>query len=772
MTTQKTLATLEFTSVRDLLAERTSFAPGRERALALEPETDLASAERLQDETAAAKALVRATPSAGLRGAQDIRDGLRRADLGGILDPAQLLAIATTVRAAQALFAEIHGSPPLAGRARFARPPATVADGVEHAISGTGEVLDRASVALASARSELRAAQAGLQRRLDGLLRSDLARYLQDPIVTQRGGRYVVPVKSEYRGAVKGIVHDSSASGATVFIEPLEVLEANNRLREAELAEQQEVQRVLDGLSRTVERASGDLHATLEALAALDLILAKAQLGESLDCERPALNDQGRLDLIAARHPLLIETGTPVVPIDVRLGTDFRVLVITGPNTGGKTVTLKTLGLLTLMGAAGLQIPAERGSAVPVVKRVFADIGDEQSIAQSLSTFSSHMRNVVGTLAEAEAGDLALLDEVGAGTDPDEGAALAMAILETLLARGVLVAASTHYPELKAFGLNTPGVTNASVEFDAETLRPTYRVHVGLPGASNAFAIAGRLGLASEVLGKAETHLSELHRSLERTLREAERQRTELASSLEEARVAVADATRVMTAAEREAEKVREQARDALKRARTEADELILQARRALRQAESARDEAAKRNLVDDARAALHAAEASREAAAPEPVRPTVLYEIEVGSPVLVDGVSEPGTLLSLDDRGVAEVASGALRLRVPRSALRPAPRQAEPIRSTRTVVQGAAQNIPLQLDLRGARAEEALAELDRYLNNAAVAGYDRVRVVHGKGTGALRNAVREALSSHPLVREQAPAAANEGGDGATIVTL
>ena len=771
MTSEKTLATLEFTTVRGLLADRTSFAPGQERALALAPEADLAAAERLQDETAAAKALVRAKPATGLRGAQDIRDPLRRADLGGVLDPAQLLAIGATIRAAQALFGDIHAYPPLAARARFARPPTAVADGIEHAIGGTGEVLDRASAALSTARAELRSAQAGLQRRLDGLLRSDLARYLQDPIVTQRAGRYVVPVKSEYRGAVKGIVHDQSASGATVFIEPLEVLEANNRVREAELAEQQEVQRILDGLSRTVERASEDLHATLEALAGLDVIFAKAQLADAQGCERPALNREGRLDLIAARHPLLIERGTPVVPIDVRLGTDFRVLVITGPNTGGKTVTLKTIGLLTLMAAAGLQVPAERGSAVPIVRRIFADIGDEQSIAQSLSTFSSHLRNVVATLAEAEAGDLALLDEVGAGTDPDEGAALAMAVLETLLDRGVLVSASTHYPELKAFALNTPGVTNASVEFDNETLRPTYRVHVGLPGASNAFAIASRLGLDQDVLSRAETHLSELHRSLERTLREAQRQRTELAASLEEARVAAVDATTIMSQAEREAERVREQAREALKRAKTEADELILQARRALRQAETARDQAADRNLVDDARTALDAAEASRDAATP-PAPPAILHEIAIGSPVQVAGVSEPGTLLGIDEKGIAEVASGALRLRVARELLRPATRVDAPIRSTRMVVHGAAGNVPLQLDLRGARAEEALAELDRYLNNAAVAGYDRVRVIHGKGTGALRNAVRETLASHPLVRDQSPAPANEGGDGATIVTL
>ncbi len=731
MTSEKTLVTLEFTTVRTLLADRTAFAPGRERALALVPESTLAGAERLQDETEAARQLMRAIPSAGLRGAQDIRDPLRRADLGGVLDPDQLLAIAQTIRAAQALFDDVRAYPPLAARARFARPPAGLADAIEHAIGAAGEVLDRASAALATARSELRSAQNRLQQRLDGLLRSDLARYLQDPIVTQRGGRYVIPVKAEYRSVVKGIVHDQSASGATVFIEPLEVLEANNRVREAELAEQLEVQRILDGLSRSVERAGEDLHATIEALASLDVVLAKAHFAEAFDAERPVLDGAGRLDLVGARHPLLVESGVPVVPIDVRLGSDFRVLVITGPNTGGKTVTLKTIGLLTLMGASGLQVPAERGSALPVVRRVFADIGDEQSIAQSLSTFSSHLRNVVATLAEAEPGDLALLDEVGAGTDPDEGAALAMAVLETLLARGVLTAASTHYPELKA----------------------------------------SRLGLSADVLERAGTHLSELHRSLERTLREAERKRTELAASLEEARVAAVDAAQAGAAAEREAAAVRDRAAEALRRARNEADELLLQARRALRQAEQARDEAAKRNLVDDARTALREAETARAVAAPA-APPPRLHEVALGSPVLVDGVSEPGLLLAIDEKGIAEVASGALRLRVPRESLRPAPRSEEPLRSTRPTVRAGTSSVPLQLDLRGARAEEALEVLDRYLNDAAVAGYDRVRIVHGKGTGALRTAVRDALAAHPLVQEHAAASAQEGGDGATIVRL
>jgi DNA mismatch repair protein MutS2 len=465
-----------------------------------------------------------------------------------------------------------------------------------------------------------------------------------------------------------------------------------------------------------------------------------------------------------------VEQGS-VVGVDIQLGGEFRVLVVTGPNTGGKTVTLKTIGLLTAMAACGLAIPADRGR-VPVVRRIFADIGDEQSIAQSLSTFSSHLRNVVATLADAERGDLALLDEVGAGTDPDEGAALAMAVLETLLERGVLVAATTHYPELKAFALNTPGVRNASMEFDSNTLRPTFRLRIGLPGASNAFAIAERLGLDRRVLERADAHLSELHRTLERTLLEAERQRTELDSALEEVRISAADAAETTATAQREADRVRDEAQRALRRARAEADELLLQSRRALRQAEEARDRAAKRNLVDEARAALAEAETTR-AASSTPTAAPVTVPIAVGSPVHIEGVAEAGTLLAIDDRGMADVAAGALRLRVPATQLRPAPGSGEPpIRSDRPVIQGSASSVPLQLDIRGARADEALAVLDRYLNDAAVAGIGRLRIIHGKGTGALRTAIRAALNGHPLVRAHEPAGLSEGGDGATIVTL
>ncbi|MDE3193226.1 MAG: endonuclease MutS2 [Chloroflexota bacterium] len=774
MTSERTLRVLELTAVREIAAESTSFQPGRELAEAMTPVTDIGDAERLQDETAAARDLVRAVPSAGLRGARDIRESVRRSRLGGVLDPVQLYAVAATIRAAEALFAQIRTYPPLAARARFARPPLEVAQAIEHAVSAEGEVLDRASVALASARMELRAALARLQQRVDGLLHSSsLGKMLQEPIVTQRGGRYVVPVKAEFAGAVKGIVHDRSASGATVFIEPLDILDANNRLREAELAEKAEVERVLAEQSRRVEAAATELDALVAALAALDLILARAHFAETFECARPRLTADGTIDLIRARHPLLVrQLGDAVVPIDVRLGGGTKALVVTGPNTGGKTVTLRTIGLLTLMAACGLPVPAAPGSALPVVRSVFADIGDEQSIQQSLSTFSSHLRNIVGTLGEAEEGDLALLDEIGAGTDPDEGAALAMAVLETLLERGTLVAATTHYPELKAFALNTPGVQNASVEFDPVTLRPTYRVHLGLPGASNAFAIASRLGLAPAVLERAEAHLSELHRSLERTLREAERARTELAEGLEAAKVTAREAERALEEARREADRIRDEARERLRRARMEAEDVLLQARRAIRQAEEARDRASRRDLVEDARAALADAEAARERIAPAPApRPTA--PIAVGSSVLVEGLSEPGTLVSIDERGLAEVAAGALRLRVPARELREAPvPEAAPVRSARADVRGSAADVPLQLDIRGARAEEAIAAVDRYLNDAAVAGYERVRIVHGKGTGALRAAVRTALAQHPLVRDVATAGRSEGGDGATIVTL
>lgn len=769
MTDAETQRRLELPKIRALLAERTSFAPSRELADALAPTTDLAEAQRLQDETEAARRALRDKPSVGIGGARDIRDAVRRAALGGMLEPRQLLEVADTVRAADRLFRAIDDPryATLHARARFARPPLEVADAVEHAIAPTAEVLDRASVTLATLRAELRAAQQRLEQRIEAIVRSpEMLRVLQEPIVTQRNGRYVIPVKADFRGQVKGVVHDQSASGQTLFIEPLEILDLGNRVREIGLAEQREVERILTELSGRVARAADDLTAVLNALAAIDLILAKALLAEALEAARPQLVADGVVDLVDARHPLL--PAETVVPISIRIGGDYRALVITGPNTGGKTVSLKTTGLLALMAACGLQLPASERSRVPVFRRVFADIGDEQSIAQSLSTFSSHMRNVVAALREARAGDLVLLDEIGAGTDPDEGAALAMAILSALLRRDALVAATTHYPELKAFALGTAGVRNANVEFDAETLQPTYRLRIGLPGASQAFAIAARLGLDAAVRGEAEQHLSELHRSLETTLREAERQRLVLAEAQERLAAELERAQEERRAAEVERRRTLAEARAELERAGQQAEELVLQARRALRAAESAFAQASRKSLVEEARDALAAAEATAESAAPPPL---AAGEIAPGEEVLVGAATEPGRLVRIDERGMAEVEAGSARLRVPVSDLRPAPkRERAPLAPRATLP--ASRDVPLQLDLRGARAEEALEVLDRYLNDAALAGYGRVRIVHGKGTGALRSAVRRHLAGHPLARAVRSAPASEGGEGATVVEL
>jgi DNA mismatch repair protein MutS2 len=770
MTDADTLRRLEYPRVRELLAERTAFEPSRELADALVPATDEREAERLQDETAAARLALRNMPSLSIAGARDIRAHVRRAALGGSLDPRELLEIADTIRAAIALFAALDDPryAALAGRARFVRPPRAVAELIEHAIGPTAEVLDRASATLATLRNDLRAAQARLQQRLDQILRSpELAPFLQEAIVTQRNGRYVVPIRAQARSQVRGVVHDQSASGQTLFVEPLEILDLGNRVREIALAEQQEVERILLEISSHVAREAEELDRTIDAVAYIDLVLAKAHLAEGMDAARPHLAAEPLIDLIDARHPLL---GDDVVPISVAIGDGYRALVVTGPNTGGKTVTLKTTGLLALMAAAGLQLPASERSRVPVFRRVFADIGDEQSIQQSLSTFSSHLRNVVTTLKDARAGDLVLLDEIGAGTDPDEGAALAMAVLSTLLRREVLVAATTHYPELKAFALTTPGARNASVEFDTATLRPTYRLRIGLPGASQAFAIAERLGLDRAVLDEAEGHLSELHRTLERTLREAEAERHGLALERER----LADTARA-AAGERERGEVErrrmlEDARAELERARREADEIVLQARRALRAAEEARQQSIRRNLVEEARAALDAAERERERDVP--TAPIALGEIEPGADVFVGSSTEPARLIRIDERGIAEVEAGSARMRVPAEELRPAPRRTTPTLPEAPPRLRSLGDVPAQLDLRGARAEEALEVLDRYLNDASLAGLTRARVVHGKGTGALRAAVREHLTGHPLVKSSRAAPANEGGDGATIVEL
>ncbi|HEX9549607.1 MAG TPA: hypothetical protein VF971_00790, partial [Candidatus Limnocylindrales bacterium] len=513
----RSIALLEFPLVRERLAGHTSFPPSRRLADALIPEADAVLVARGLDETDQARALLEERPGVGIGSAHDIGPWIERAARGGRLDPAHFLEVAETLEGATRLHAAVSEDrrPLLRELSRDLHGLPAIRSTLARSFDPVGELLDTASPRLGSLRAAVRIAYDRLRRRLDSLVGSELAGALQEPIVTLRNGRYVVPVRAEAKTRVKGIVHDSSGSGQTLFVEPLVVVELGNAWREAQLAEEEEVGRILDELSALVAAHAGPLRETLGALARFDLWAAKAQLAADLDGVRAETADRPEVTLLSARHPGL--TGR-VVPIDIRLGDGFSALVVTGPNTGGKTVTLRTLGLLALMHQAGLHIPAAAGSRLPVFRDVFADIGDEQSIAQSLSTFSGHLRSIIRIVDAAGPGTLVLLDELGAGTDPTEGSALAQALLDHFIRAGALIAATTHYAELKAYAHTTPGASNAAVEFDLETLSPTYRLTIGLPGGSQAFAIAERLGLAAAIVADARSRLTESQRAFEATL--------------------------------------------------------------------------------------------------------------------------------------------------------------------------------------------------------------------------------------------------------------
>ncbi len=796
-----TLRALEFSAIVERLAARTAFAPSRELAEAMLPMSHARHVALLQEQTDEAARLLDEQAQATVGGARDVRGALERARRGGRLAAAELLEIADTLRATSGFAARLASwrGPHLGEVRDLLEDAPALRERIERSVDEAGEVLDTASTDLAAIRKRMRTAQDRVRERLNAMLRStDLASAIGEAIVTVRAGRYVIPVRAEAKGRVKGIVHDQSASGATLFVEPLGVVELNNTWTQAALDEQREVERVLEALSRGVEAQAEALTASLQALARADLWMARARLGAELDGVRPAVSADA-LELLSARHPLL---GPGAVPIDLRLGDRFgyRAMVITGPNTGGKTVSLKTLGLLALMHQAGLRVPAADGARLPVFERVMADIGDEQSIAQSLSTFSSHLRNVVRFVESAGEGALVLLDEIGAGTDPTEGSALAMAIVERLLAAGATVAATTHYAELKTFATDHPNVTNASVEFDVATLRPTYRLTIGLPGKSQAFAIAERLGLPQEVLADAQQRLSAEHLSMEETLAAIQRAEVARGEELEEAR---GDRQR--------AREERERARAGIARARREAAQILADARHAAddllgrteREVADLRREMHRLENVTRGRrrgpgeAGLEVLEqraAAARAAADEAIAPR-----SPGSEARADGDTPMGegaevqprvglwgrsrTLgstgriversgktgrLTLETEGARLVLPADDVEVVPEPISGPPPRDAEADEMRRR----AAARVTPTLDLHGERVAAALERVDEYLNDALLAGMDSVAIIHGAGTGALRRAVREHLTQHPRVRGARPGRREEGGDGATIVEL
>ena len=790
------LRVLEFDKVLARLAGLTSFSGGHDLALALRPAAAYPDALERQETLAEAMHFQEMRTPLSLAEAVDVRPALEKAALDGQLDGQELLAVAATQRAAQRarnaltrLAVSLLRLGALGGRLMDGQH---VIDEIGGALDQRGDVVDGASPALGVIRRDIKSAHDRLQQRLQEFLISQAGKLAaQESIVTLRDGRYVVPIKADFRGEVRGIVHDVSSSGATLFIEPLAVVDLANRWREMQIEEQREVDRILRRLSATVGEHADEIRTNVECLAELDLVLASAKLADeltppgmtvlpSVDVDEPAadwlVDAPAVLDLKEARHPLL---GSPV-PITLSVGGDNRVLLITGPNTGGKTVALKTVGLLCLMAQAGLPVPAAPGSRLPVFEEVLADIGDEQSIEQSLSTFSGHLHNVIALLERASPKALVLLDELAAGTDPSEGAALARALLQDLLQRGASTVATTHHGELKLFAHAEPGVVNAAVEFDSATLAPTYRIIMGVPGRSNALAIAARLGLPESILKAAQESLapeeavldsllSDLHAEreaavLERRAGEQARRRAEQARGQIEERLEGIDEERAqrLDAAALALEEEVESAREALARAQRAAQrQPAMTAPEAVTEARTAIDEAA-----GTAKRLRRRSRRRRGGLNPE--------QIVAGTEVWLQGIPMAAEALSSPDaRGEVDVTFGGLRARVGIGQIvRVEKVAAVPIEQRSVSLPRAPDWAPQEIEVRGQTLDEALPSVEKFLDDGFRAGLPRLRVVHGKGTGKMRNAVRQLLSKHPLVKGFVFAEPRDGGEGVTVVDM
>ena len=790
---------LEFDKIRARVAKHSAFSVSADLAHALTPATAPDEIARRQGETTEAHTLLDQNSEISVGSAHDLRPLTKSARIGALLQPVDLLDIRQTLLAARTLRRSLArlGAlyPRLAERAApLAELPAVV-DAIARAINDRAEVADSASDALARIRHDLNAQRARLMDKLQRLIgASSSAKIIQEPIITERDGRYVIPIRAEAKGKIPGIVHDTSASGATLFIEPIAVVEMGNRVRELERAEAREVERILRELTARVADHADQIDATVEILAEIDLAFAKARYSAEIRGVAPviasshdsstalrsaqdALLAMTPLQLLDARHPLL--DPETVIPISVRLGGEFLILIITGPNTGGKTVTLKTVGLLALMAQSGLHIPARAGSRLPIFSGIYADIGDEQSIEQSLSTFSSHLKNIVEILREADARSLVLLDELGAGTDPVEGSALARAILTHLLARKTPALVATHYAELKAFAHATPGVQNASVEFNVETLSPTYHLTIGLPGQSNAFAIASRLGLDGKIIEQARGGLSRSDVELETMLAQIKRTQQDAASAQAHAEIAQREAEQRAADARRELAKIEAAREEILLRAHEEAQAEIQLAREELnRLRQEWRAVSVTRAFVENEQTKLDElaeqlpAPAKPQAVLSSPV-PVAPGEVQMGDHVWVARLGQIGQVIALDASG-ADVQVGSFRVHVKPDELgeKVAASESPHEKIVSTVALPDAESPGIEVSLRGMRADDALDKLEKYLDRAYLASLPYVRVVHGKGTGTLRKLARDLLRAHPLVASIREAEPHEGGDGVTVVKL
>ncbi len=779
---ERNLRVLEYPKILERLAALCVSESGRARALSLAPSSDAASVRALLDETEEANTVRAYTGGSPMAYFADVSGYLKVAEAGGTLSMKALLDVAELMRASRsvrgALVTDRENTPRLLDMGSRLATNRSLEEEIFNAILSEDEIADRASPELYDIRRHIRQIGDKMRDKLNGMAKSaTMGKYLQDTIVTMRNGRYVVPVKAECRQFVPGLVHDQSSSGSTLYIEPMAVVEAGNELKQWAVKEGHEIERILSALSGMIAPDAPLFTSNIGILSDLDVIFAKAQLGRDMNAVTPRLNEGRRINLIKARHPMI--DPQKVVPISLNIGGVFRQLIVTGPNTGGKTVTLKTVGLLTLMAQSGMPIPASPGSEVAIFDEVFADIGDEQSIEQSLSTFSSHMTNIVTILKNVTPNSLALFDELGAGTDPTEGAALAMSILTELLKRGVTVLATTHYAELKAFALSTIGVENASVEFDIQTLRPTYRLSIGVPGKSNAFEISRKLGLPDRLIDDANERLSKDQIKFEDVIANAEYHRQIAEKERELAEEAHIETQKLKNEAEklqRELEnqrqefikKAKEEARRIVHRAQNESEQVIAELKRArkgdigVKEHELANMRQTLQKALDESTDSI--ARPVREGSAPKTVKP--------GDTVELTNLGARATILTAPDaKGECMVQAGAMKLKANIQNMVIA-KSEKPKLKGGSHVGLTPRPVELECDVRGLTLDEALMAVDVFLDGAMIGSLKSVNIIHGKGTGVLRGGVQDHLKRHPGVKNFRLGRYGEGEDGVTVVTL
>ena len=789
---QKSLRVLEFNKIVDILKTKVSSSLGLKYIENLTPSSDYEEVKYMLEETSQAQGILLKKGSVGLNGIHDIEDKAKRAEIGAALDPGSLIKIADTLRVARNLKNTLASSeeeefnyPIIQGLSNSLYVYRDVEDKIYNAIVSEIEISDNASSELRDIRRRIVQKNQSIRSKLNSIISSTTyQKYLQDAIISVRGDRFVVPVKAEYRSYVSGIIHDQSSSGATLFIEPMSIVDMNNELRQLRLKEQEEIERILAELSALVGEISHDIISNQEILGKLDFAFAKGKLSIAMKAVEPNLNEDKFINIKAGRHPLL--DAETVVANDIYLGRNFHTLLITGPNTGGKTVTIKTVGLFALMTQSGLHIPANYGSSMCVFDNVFADIGDEQSIEQSLSTFSSHMTNIVSILKDVTENSLVIFDELGAGTDPIEGASLAIAILEDVKMAGAKCIATTHYTELKNYALTKEGVENAAVEFDVDTLSPTYRLLMGIPGKSNAFEISKKLGLSDYIISRAREFIDDSNIELEDVLQEAEKSRLKAIEEREEAEKLKAEIEKVKQEYDERLAKITSQRDKLIEQAKSEAFRITRGAKeevdniiKELRQMENEMASKEKNRKIEALRKELSSSMGALQPSVESMIIPKVatkeIKNLKPGDEVKVITLNQNGSVVTVDERKKeAVVQIGIMKMTLPFKSLQKAKADVKTTvtKGTRNIIKSKSGRVKSEVDLRGMNLEEAIMEVDKYLDDACVAGLEYVTIIHGIGTGVLKSGIQEVLKKNKHVKSQRPGQYGEGGAGVTIAVL